>query len=397
MDLNYYKKYEPLFNSWYIKEQIGEGSFGKVFRIEREDFGVVYKAALKTITIPYSQSEVNNIMADGMDETSATSYFQQLVREIVSEFVLMSRLKGTSNIVSYEDHIVLAHNNHICWDILIRMELLTPLHEHVQKTCFSTKEAIKVGIDMCRALELCRKNNIVHRDIKPENIFCSENGDYKLGDFGIARTLERTVGGLSKKGTYAYMAPEIYRDEEYGPEVDIYSLGIVLYRLLNENRTPFLPAYPNPIAYRDREIAIKKRMSGEPLPKPSKADDKLAAVILKATEFMPENRYQSPTHMRIALEDILCNMAEVPVINPYRNGGRRAKPGGGVATGADPHMGPVPTQIASSNPESQPQPYPKSQPQLYPGSQPQPYPGSSPELQPQPQPQIGRASCRERV
>ena len=305
MTTDYFSQYEPFFNAWYIKEQIGEGSFGKVFRIEREDFGVRYKAALKTITIPGSQSEIKSVMSDGMDREKAISYFQQVVKDIVSEFVLMSKLKGTSNIVSYEDHQVIEHKERICWDILIRMELLTPLIDYVQEKQFSTEDVIRLGIDMCRALELCRKYDIVHRDIKPENIFVSENGDFKLGDFGIARTMEKTGGGLSKKGTTAYMAPEIYREEEYGPEVDIYSLGIVLYRLLNENRTPFLPNYPTPIAYYDRDIALKKRIRGEILPKPTKAHDRLAAVVLKACEYKPENRFQTPTQMRLALEEVL--------------------------------------------------------------------------------------------
>ena len=54
MDSGYYKKYEPVFGVWRIARLIGEGSFGKVFELEREDFGVTYKAALKAITVPAS-------------------------------------------------------------------------------------------------------------------------------------------------------------------------------------------------------------------------------------------------------------------------------------------------------------------------------------------------------
>ena len=55
MDISYYKQYEPIFGVWHITRLIGEGSFGKVFEMEWEDFGQVYKAALKAITIPASQ------------------------------------------------------------------------------------------------------------------------------------------------------------------------------------------------------------------------------------------------------------------------------------------------------------------------------------------------------
>ena len=146
MNTEYYKKYEPIFNSWYIKALLGEGSFGKVFEIERQDFGVTYKAALKAITIPQSQSEIKSVMSDGMDEASATSYFRQVVEDIVSEFVLMSKLKGNSNIVSYEDHIVVEHKEGIGWDILIRMELLTSLIDHIHKEKLSRKDVIKLEI-----------------------------------------------------------------------------------------------------------------------------------------------------------------------------------------------------------------------------------------------------------
>ena len=63
MNADYYRKYEPVFNSWYLKKMLGEGSYGKVFEIEREDFGTTYKAALKTMTIPQSESEIKSVMA----------------------------------------------------------------------------------------------------------------------------------------------------------------------------------------------------------------------------------------------------------------------------------------------------------------------------------------------
>ena len=303
MDENYYKKYEPIFNAWHIKGLLGEGSFGKVFLIERQDFGT-YRAALKAITIPQSQSEIRSVMADGMDEASVTSYFRQVVEEIVNEFVLMSKMKGNSNIVNYEDHSVQEHKGGIGWDILIRMELLTPLLDHIRIAQLTESDVIKLGIDMCNGLELCQKHNIIHRDIKPENIFVSENGNYKLGDFGIARMIEKTMSGLSKKGTYTYMAPEVYKGEQYGTNVDIYSLGIVMYRLLNENRAPFLPAYPEPITHNDREGAVMKRIGGSEIPAPVNAVGRLSEIVLKACSYKPHDRYQTPRQMREELEAV---------------------------------------------------------------------------------------------
>ena len=305
MDTSYYKKYEPIFGKWHIVRELGEGSFGKVFEIERRDFGGTYKAALKAITIPQSQSEVKDILASGMDEQSVTSYFRGFVEEMIAEFVLMSKLKGHSNIVSYEDHDVIQHAEGIGWDIFIRMELLTPLLDYTRKSDLSRSDVIKLGIDICKALEVCRKNNIIHRDIKPQNIFISDLGDFKLGDFGIARTVEKTMGGLSKKGTYHYMAPEVFKSEPYGASVDIYSLGIVLYRFMNNNRLPFFPPFPSPIKFSDSDAALARRMKGETIPAPANADEALSQVILKACAYSPKDRYLSPSDMRRDLEALL--------------------------------------------------------------------------------------------
>ena len=316
MDANYYKKYEPIWGSWRITRFLGEGSFGKVFEIERNDFGEVYRSALKAITIPQNQSEIASAKADGMDDASVTAYFRGMVDEIVKEFSMMSKLKGNSNVVSYEDHMVFEHPNGIGWDILIRMELLTPLNEYAQRNTFTRKSAIQLGIDMCKALELCQKYNIIHRDIKPENIFVSGNGDFKLGDFGIARTIERTSGGLSKKGTFNYMAPEVYRGEAYGSSVDLYSLGLVLFRLLNDNRLPFLPPHPEPIMYQDKEKSIYQRISGAKLPAPKNADGRLAEIVLKACAYDYRERFSSTIQMREELQAILYSLEEAPIIYP---------------------------------------------------------------------------------
>ena len=304
-----------VLHNWKLVRLIGEGSFGRVFEAERDDFGTTYKAAVKIITIPHNQAEIKNARSE-MDDDSVTAYFRSFVEEIVREFALMSQLKGTANVVSYEDHTVIQHEDGVGWDVIIRMELLTALLDYGVERKFTRQDVIKLGIDICRALELCQKFNILHRDIKPENIFVSHLGDYKLGDFGIARTAERTMTAGSKRGTHTYMAPEIYRGEAYGSGVDIYSLGIVLYRLLNDNRTPFLPEYPERITHSDRETALAKRISGAQVPMPKNADGRLAEIVLKACAYSPKDRYSSPMLMRQELEAILYNQDEAAIIYP---------------------------------------------------------------------------------
>ena len=299
-----YKVGDVVLDNWTLVRLLGEGAFGRVWEAHREDFGTTYTAAIKIMTIPSSQSEVESIRAEGLDDESVKALFRSMAEDVVQEFRLMSELKGTTNIVSCEDHAVVPLDTGIGWDIFIRMELLTPMLRHMSAHEMTRADIVKLGVDMCKALELCQRYNIIHRDIKPENIFVSRTGDYKLGDFGVARNLEKTTGGLSKKGTYTYMAPEIYRDEPYGATVDIYSLGIVLYRLLNNNRAPFLPQPPAPITHSERERALARRVGGEELPPPANASGRLAGIVLKACAYEAKDRYSTPLEMRLALEAV---------------------------------------------------------------------------------------------
>lgn len=344
---------EKTWPKWKIVRLIGEGSFGKVFEIYRNEFGIEEHSALKVVSIPRSDSEVQALKNDGMTDSDTAEYFRGIVSDFVQEIQLMSQLKGSSNVVAYEDFAVVEKADSVGYEILIRMELLTGLPKYLRENRFRVIDVIRLGIDMCRALEVCRELNIVHRDIKPDNIFVSATGSYKLGDFGVARTIEKTMAGLSRKGTYSYMAPEIYNGQEYGFEADIYSLGIVLYKMLNNNRDPFLPLYPAPIKYSDKTEAMVKRIQGLPLPKPTNADEKLTQVILKACAHKIEDRYSHPKELRFDLEAIAAGYLELESevfsengINYYTNnsifGTSTSKPAGNSVGQAVPQI--VPSQ-----------------------------------------------------
>lgn len=289
---------------WKIVEKIGEGSFGKVYKAQRCERGKSFYSAIKVINIPGSQSELNSVRSEAGDDNSVREYFRNLVQECIQEISTMEYFRGNSHIVSVEDFKVMEYLDDIGWEISIRMEYLTSFMDYCAENQLTEKEVIQLGLDLSRALQYLRKLNIIHRDIKPENIFVSRFGDFKLGDFGIARELERTMSGFSKKGTYSYMAPEMYKGEKYDSRVDIYSLGIVLYKLMNKNRLPFLNLEKQFITYRDKENALARRMSGEVLKKPADAGDEFAEVILKACAYKAEERYQTPEEFHQALEDL---------------------------------------------------------------------------------------------
>ncbi len=308
--------YEPLWGSWKVDQFLGSGSYGKVYRIKREDFGETFYAAAKIITIPQNDSEVKAAFSKGMDEDSVKSYFSYFVKDILQEVRFMADFKGNTNIVSIEDYQAFEHQDKIGWDIIIRMELLQSFIDYIPDNDISRHTVLKLGIDICKALELCQTNNLIHRDIKPDNIFISPHGDFKIGDFGIARQVERTSSGLSRRGTLNYMAPEIYKGEAYNALVDIYSLGLVLYRLLNCNRAPFLPLPPEVITPINEENARSLRMNGEQFLAPVMADQPLAEVVLKACAYNPRERFSSAAEMRESLEAISDPELDAKVVLP---------------------------------------------------------------------------------
>ncbi len=323
MDASFYKKFEPIDGKWYLSKELGRGAFGVVYEVYRKDFPDM-RAAMKIISIPSSSSEVDSYRKENydLDEQSVTSYFYSFVEEFTKEFLLMAKMKGCSNIVSYEDHDIVAREGEVGWDIFIRMELLTPMTEFFAKKALDSRDVIKLGIDICKALEICKKHQIIHRDIKPGNIFISNTGEFKLGDFGVARTLEKTSSGLSKKGTYVYMAPEVYLGKEYGASVDIYSLGIVMYKLLNNSLEPFRTDR----TYSEGERAMELRMRGEKeIPLPANAEQALGEIIVKACAFKPEDRYREPQDMRKALEVLLEKMPDTAYSQPLGASANKAE------------------------------------------------------------------------
>ena len=301
---------------WETVEELGEGSFGKVYKIRRDFLGYEEFSAVKCISIPQSSAEIRAMRKSGYDEESITENFREQSRRFLQEYRLMNVLKGHSHIVDCDDLRAVPHDDNIGTDLFIKMELLTPLEEQAPEL-FTEQEILHLGSDLCIALELCEKNKIIHRDIKPANVFYSKNDKYKLGDFGVSRIMEHsTNGGIT--GTPRYMAPEVYSNQKYNATADIYSLGLVLYWLLNERRTPFQPLPPAKLSYSIDQEALNRRMSGEPIPAPKNGSAALKQIVLKACAFDPGERYRSAAELREALESVHEQPSPDPKPKPKR-------------------------------------------------------------------------------
>ena len=285
---------------WRAVKYLGSGQFGQVYEIERTQAGITEHAAVKIVTRPKDESELEARYENGFDEESVAASYAEELQQYASEYRLMLEMKGQSNIISCDDFTLIENPNGIGGKIYIRMELLTPLKK-MQKEIFTKEETvIRLGMDICRALMLCEEKHIIHRDIKPENIMVSQFGDFKLCDFGVSRFLDHTTNA-SQSGTPAYWAPEIAHMEKYGKSVDLYSLGIMMYWMLNNRKMPFIDVDEVMTAQKMNE-ALRRRYSGEDLPMPAKGSHRLKQIVLKACAYRPSDRYTSANEMYADLE-----------------------------------------------------------------------------------------------
>lgn len=295
---------QPIFGNWNIQAIIGEGSSGTVYEIS-DNCG--NRGALKIISISNVDDDSSSLLAFNSDSDRAEAYIDEMTVDIIDEVKILHSLCGKKGIVGCREYGMLETKDEegTLRLILIRMDLLQSLNKIMRsdKTEFTPKDVVKMGIDLCSALIECRKQNIIHRDIKPANIFVTQSGEYQLGDFGSAKLLEHTMMA-SRKGTLAYIAPEIASGQSYNATVDLYSLGIVMYQLLNNRRLPFLEEN---FKFSDMETAIEKRLNGALLSPPCNADERLGQIICKMCAYSPKERYASAEECKAELENYVSS------------------------------------------------------------------------------------------
>lgn len=308
-------KYQPLWGSWRAAELIAQESGCELYRVYKEEWGKQYISSVKLLSFLVGKSDIREAQTIGLDPAAMPDYFKSLVGNIQNEIELMYRLRGNSNIVAYEDHAIYEKKDSKGWDILIRMEYLRPLPDFLAGQRLERSDVVKLGIDICKALEACIREGIIHRDIKDSSIFVSPRGEYKLGSFRMAKELMKSGRTALTSLSPLYTAPELYNEQGYDFSADIYSLGIVMYKLLNRGRLPFFPLPPNAISVDDAERALARRMSGEVLILPVDAGESLGAIILKACSYDKKDRYKSPFEFRQKLERFLKSVAKAAKVN----------------------------------------------------------------------------------
>lgn len=288
-----------------VKEKIHSGSFGTVYKVVKTNyFSGQYERALKHIVIP-TQRQYNSVLNSmGGDVSKTNDYFAAKLKEIISEINILNELseKDALHIVRYYENDIKFTESPLRYDVFILMEYLTPLEDYISQNDFTVNDVVNLGLSVLKGLNSCHENGIIHRDIKDGNIFVSSASGYKIGDFGVSKVLKGTEEALSLKGTPNFFAPEIYRNEgSYTKSMDLYALGIVLYRLLNYGRNPFLPNYPALYNAQDEETAFLTRMRGDIPDLPSLGGSAIGNVVVKSL-LDSKSRFQTAEEFFIELK-----------------------------------------------------------------------------------------------
>jgi serine/threonine-protein kinase len=178
----------------------------------------------------------------------------------------------------------------------------------------SAGKAISVAKQVCEGLTEAHRLGVVHRDLKPQNIMIDKEGNARIMDFGIARSLKAKgiTGAGVMVGTPEYMSPEQAEVKEIDQRSDIYSLGIILYEMVT-GRVPFEGETP---------LGIAMKHKGEEPPDPrefnSQIPEDLSRVILRCMEKDKEKRYQSAGEVRSELENIEKGIPTTERVIPKR-------------------------------------------------------------------------------
>ena len=296
-----YPDLETIWPGWKIEAFLGKGLDGSVYKAARSMNGIVMESAVKITAMPEDQYNFAHMQAERVQDFDVDMY-RSKADDGITEIKCLLMLKSCSHVVDIEDFALVKREDDIQWNVYIRMELLRSLVDYLgERQRLTENQIIKLGLDLSDVLLQCEKNNIIHRDFKIENTYITEEGEYKIGDFGIAIKSDEAE---TKKGNKNYMAPEVFWERKYGKTSDIYSVGIMLYMLANGNKMPFFDTDYFWADNEEKEQAFRRRVNGEKIPDTRYASRELNSIILKALSYEPENRYRDAKALMGALKSI---------------------------------------------------------------------------------------------
>ncbi|KAK7754216.1 Protein kinase [Diatrype stigma] len=248
--------------SYAKQKKIGQGASGSVY-VAKVKEGAVSSVARDVLRTQGTRAQVAIKQMD---------LAHQPRKELIVNEIMVMKDSKHPNIVNFLDAF-LRNNNAELWVVMEYMEG-GALTDVIDNNPVITEEQIStICLETCQGLQHLHSQNIIHRDIKSDNVLLDARGNVKITDFGFCAKLTETKSKRATMvGTPYWMAPEVVKQKEYGPKVDIWSLGIMAIEMI-ESEPPYLNEEPLKALYL---IAT----NGTPrLKKPEKLSKELKAFL----------------------------------------------------------------------------------------------------------------------
>jgi len=268
-------------------EHLQNGRYAVLKKLGEGGKGIVYKAR---------DTVLNRVVAIKMLKGAVLS--EDAYPRFLREAQAVARLNHP-NIVSIHDIGKENDKQFFVLEFVDGMSLRDLLRTYPEGKC-DIQTVLRMGIDVCNALQYAHSQGVLHRDVKPENILITEEGTAKLMDFGLAKMLGQpdiTQEGMIV-GTVAYVAPEIALGKDADHRSDLYSFGAVLYETVT-GRPPFPGEDPVKVIFSHiHDYPVSPSRLNPRVPQA------LAECIMKLLEKEPGKRYQTATDLLRVLRDV---------------------------------------------------------------------------------------------
>src|ERR1017187_2137459 len=253
----------PLSQRYNILGEAGHGSMGNVYKARDHETGETVALKLLKPEIASDQTMMERFKSELL-------YARKITHKNVCRVYEFNRIDG----IAYTSMEFVEGEN--LRSVLNRFGSLTQ------------RKGLDLALQMCSGLKEAHAQGIVHRDLKPENVMIDAQGNLKIMDFGIARSMERmTLLTGAMTGTPAYMAPEQATGKTVDYRTDIYAFGLMLYEMFTGEQ-----------AFRaDNAIALALKQLNESPKPPRQIEASISAAlesaILQCLEKEPSQRFQS--------------------------------------------------------------------------------------------------------